>query len=112
MDGSSCRLEQAICLRDVPSPHEDDRLSRPNREAVWCANDHTKLEHNPCSGEDFEKAGRSSKSLIQPLNPPPQISDANPFHQLADTSTVRTQQTCLRAYHSKLLVDRTELSTE
>ena len=31
MVGTSYRVGQAIRLREVPSPHEDDRLSRPDR---------------------------------------------------------------------------------
>jgi hypothetical protein len=54
---ASNRVEKAIRLRSVPSPHENDRLSWPDREFVRCAGDHTQLEHNPRGCSDFESAG-------------------------------------------------------
>jgi hypothetical protein len=39
----------------VPSSHEDNRLSWPDRQAVRCASDDTELEHNSCDRSDLER---------------------------------------------------------
>src|ERR1035437_6404824 len=38
----------------VPPPHEDNWLSRPDRQALWGAGDNAQLEHNPLSATDSE----------------------------------------------------------
>ena len=38
----------------VPPPHENDWLSRPDRQALWGAGDNAQLEHNTLSATDSE----------------------------------------------------------
>ena len=38
----------------VPPPHENDWLSRPDRQTLWGAGDNTQLEHNTLSATDSE----------------------------------------------------------
>src|SRR5208282_140718 len=38
----------------VPPPHENDWLSRPDRQALWVAGDNAQLEHNTLSATDSE----------------------------------------------------------
>jgi hypothetical protein len=52
--GTSHRLTQSSRLWGVPPPHENDWLSRPDRQALWGAGDNAQLEHNTLSATDSE----------------------------------------------------------
>ena len=64
------RVEKAIRLRRIPSPHENDRLTRPDRQTVRCAGDDTELEHHNRHRADFERRRQESQArLIRPVLP-------------------------------------------
>src|SRR6266581_3684782 len=54
---ASHRVGEPIRLRSVPSSHENDRLSWPDRQTVRRTGDDTELEHNRCDRADFERPG-------------------------------------------------------
>src|SRR5580700_8703863 len=64
---ASYRVEEAIRLRSVPSPPENDRLSWADRQTVRCAGDDTELEHHNRHRADFERRR-------QPLSRQPRLS--------------------------------------
>jgi hypothetical protein len=47
-------LEESSRLWGVPPPHENNWLSRPDRQALWGAGDNAQLEHNTLSATDSE----------------------------------------------------------
>lgn len=53
------RVTKPVCLWRVPSPHEDDRLSGPDRQAVRGVGDNTELEHN--NGHRADLKGQSKQ---------------------------------------------------
>jgi len=71
---ASYRVQKPIRLWSVPSSHENDQLSWPDRQTVRCAGDDTELEHNNCDRADFERTWEGSlktrakwrRSMAQP----------------------------------------------
>jgi len=47
-------LEEPSRVWGIPPPHENDWLSRPDRQALWGAGDDAQLEHNTFSVTDCE----------------------------------------------------------
>jgi hypothetical protein len=47
-------LEESSRVWGVPPPHENNWLSRPDRQALWGAGDNAQLEHNTLSATDSE----------------------------------------------------------
>jgi hypothetical protein len=47
-------FEEPSRVWGVPPPHENDWLSRPDRQALWGAGDNAQLEHNTLSATDSE----------------------------------------------------------
>src|SRR6202043_2006580 len=52
--GENHWLEESSRVWGVPPPHENDWLSRPDRQALWGAGDNAQLEHNTLSATDSE----------------------------------------------------------
>ena len=52
--GAGDRVRRPVRLWNVPAPHEDNRVSRPNRQVVRRASDDTELEHNHCDPANLE----------------------------------------------------------
>ena len=61
---ASYRLEKPIRLWSVSSPHENHRLSWPDRQTVRCAGDDTELEHHNGHRADFERRGQQGQAAI------------------------------------------------
>src|SRR4030081_357166 len=61
---ASYRVEKAIRLGSVPSPHENDRLSWADRQIVRCAGDDTELEHHNRHRADFERRRQESQGQL------------------------------------------------
>jgi hypothetical protein len=57
-------LQRPVCLRGVPSPHENDRLSRPDRQTIRRASDNAKLEYYRGHRANFERRGEKPISAI------------------------------------------------
>jgi sugar lactone lactonase YvrE len=60
------RIKEPIRLRSVPSPHENDRLSCPDRQTVPCTGDDTELEHDNRRRAVFERPSSPSSIAIHP----------------------------------------------
>ena len=56
---------KAICIRHVPASHENNRLSRPDRQTGRSARNDEELEHDRRDRPDFERPGE------EPLFPKP-----------------------------------------
>ena len=54
MVGEGNGTGRPVRVWNVPSSHEDNRLSRPDRQAVRRTSDDTELEHNNCDPANFE----------------------------------------------------------
>ena len=52
--GANHWLEESSRVWGVPPPHENDWLSRPDRQALWGAGDNAQLEHNTLCATDSE----------------------------------------------------------
>ena len=52
--GAGDGFARPVRVWNVPSPHEDNRLSWPDRQAIRRASDDTELEHNSCDPANFE----------------------------------------------------------
>ena len=79
------------------SPHEDDRLSWPNRQAVRCAGNYTQLEHNSCRRADFEKSReeRRPPRCTLALTEPPTVHKATtPLHSQPTAATCLSRWEC------------------
>ena len=57
-------VEKPIRLRSVSSPHENQRLSWPDRQTVRCAGDDTELEHHNRHRADFERSGQERQARL------------------------------------------------
>src|SRR6516225_6593316 len=65
---ASYRVEKPIPLRSVPSSHENDQLSWPDRQTVRRAGDDTELEHHNCDRADFERPGEERPLITRHQN--------------------------------------------
>src|SRR5207244_1468545 len=52
--GAGDGFARPVRVWNVPPPHEDNRLSWPDRQAIRRASDDTELEHNSCDPANFE----------------------------------------------------------
>ena len=66
--GASPWVEKPIPLRRVPPSHENDWLSRPDRQIVRGPGDDTKLEHNSCDRADSERPGEKGPLISRLQN--------------------------------------------
>ena len=60
------RIAESACIWTLPAPHENHRLSGPDRQSVRCDGDDTQLEHNPFSAPHFESALSRLSILLRP----------------------------------------------
>lgn len=62
--GAGDCVRGTVRVRNVPSSHEDNRLSWPDRQTVRRASYDSELEHNNCDHANFEESqGRRTRGL-------------------------------------------------
>src|SRR5439155_7491846 len=66
--GAGDGFARPVRVWNVPPPHEDNRLSWPDRQAIRRASDDTELEHNSCDPANFE--GSEEHAIAGDLAPP------------------------------------------
>lgn len=62
MARASYRVKEAIRFRNVPSPHEDNWLSWPNRQSIRRTRNDAELEDNNDHRADLEARGQENQT--------------------------------------------------
>src|SRR5438876_9325104 len=74
--GAGDGFARPVRVWNVPPPHEDNRLSWPDRQAIRRASDDTELEHNSCDPANFE--GSEEHAITGDLDQPlPSVDECN-----------------------------------